>query len=136
MNSRSLDLDLASNRELVRVLTRAFASDRGLDGGVVLDIARARARALDLDQAPDCGQEQHGPGRVVPSADCLLAAAARLLPAADRARYIEEYRSELWQIAHAGRSARSQMLYALRQLASSVRLHAELRTPRQRKAPL
>lgn len=73
--------------------------------------------------------------RVAPTADRLLAATApRLLPAADRARYGEEYRAELSEIAHTGAGRRSQLAYAARQLTSVRRLRAELRAPRQRGA--
>jgi len=49
---------------------------------------------------------QHRVGRVAPSAARLLAVVAGMLPAADRDRYAEEYRSELWEIAHAGQPRR------------------------------
>jgi hypothetical protein len=118
-----------NNRARARARARALDRDRDL---LALTLTRALRRALALERA--LAQGHRGPERVVPSADRLLAAAARLLPAADRDRYAQEYRSELWEIAHAGRPRRSQLLYASRQLASSVRLHAELRAPRRRKA--
>ena len=77
---------------------------------------------------------QRGTKRVMPSAARLLATAARLLPATDRARYAEEYRSELWEIAHAGQPRRRQVHYASRQVISSLRLRAELLAPRRRRA--
>jgi hypothetical protein len=42
------------------------------------------------------------PELAVPVARRVVAAAVRLLPPADRARYDEEYRAELWDLAHAG----------------------------------
>ncbi len=69
----------------------------------------------------------------MPSAGRLLAAAVRVLPTADRVRYAEEYRSELWEIARAGQPRHSQLLYAFLQVVSSLRLRAELRASRQRK---
>jgi hypothetical protein len=86
--------------------------------------------------------------RVAPSATWLLAVAARLLPATatgllavatwllpakDRARYKEEYQSELWEIAHTG-SRRAQLAYAARQLLSAFRLRRGLRIPPRRGA--
>jgi len=71
---------------------------------------------------------------VVPLAGHLLAAAARLLPASDRARYAEEFRSELAEIARAGAGRRPQLAYAARQLMSARRLRADLRAPRRRGA--
>jgi hypothetical protein len=73
--------------------------------------------------------------QVAPSAVRLLTAAARLLPAADRARYAEEYRSELWEIAHAGQPRRRQLRYASRQVVSSLHLRAELLAPRRKASP-
>jgi hypothetical protein len=60
--------------------------------------------------------------------------AARLLPARDRARYAEEYRSELFELAAAGEPRRRQALYALRLLRTAPALRLELRAPRRRKA--
>lgn len=72
---------------------------------------------------------------MMPLAGRLLAAATRLLPAGDRARYAEEFRAELWEIAHAGASRRrAQLTYAAQQVMSAWRLSAELRVPRRRRA--
>jgi len=112
-----LDRDPSLDRDRDRALGRNLSRDR--------DFARALVRI---------GRRQRGAGWVAPSASRLLAAATRLLPVADRARYAEEYRSELWEIAHAGQPRRSQIRYAARQAASSLRLRAELRAARRRKA--
>jgi hypothetical protein len=64
----------------------------------------------------------------------LVGAAARLLPAPYRARYGEEYRSELWELAAAGGGRSQQIRYALHQVSRVVSLRFELRTPRRRKA--
>src|SRR5258708_4888130 len=121
MNTTAVDLA----RDLVEILTLDLDHDPVIALDRDLDFARALALALalahDLSLARTAGDRgQHGPGRVAPSAERLLDAAARLLPAADRARYAEEYRSELREIAHSGRSRRRQLRYASRQLASSV----------------
>jgi hypothetical protein len=64
----------------------------------------------------------------------VLAAAVRLLPAADRARYGEEYRSELWELAQSGYGRMRQLRYALRQLRSALPMSFALRAPRRRGA--
>jgi hypothetical protein len=63
----------------------------------------------------------------------LLAVAGILLPLADRARYMQEYRSELWDLAHIGEGRLRQLLYALRQLRSTVSMCVALRSPRHSK---
>jgi hypothetical protein len=57
----------------------------------------------------------------MPSAARLLAAAARVLPAADREPYAQEYRSELWELAQAGDGRVGQLCYALRQVRKAPR---------------
>jgi hypothetical protein len=79
------------------------------------------------------GRGQFGARCVAPSAGRLAAAAARLLPASERARYAEEFRSELWEIAQAD-SRRAQLAYAARQLVAARRLRAGLQVPRRRGA--
>ena len=91
-------------------------------------------RGDDSRMARATARGQHRVGRVAPSAARLLAVVAGMLPAADRDRYAEEYRSELWEIAHAGQSRRRQLYYAFRQVVSFPRLYAELRVPRRRGA--
>ena len=54
----------------------------------------------------------------------MLAAAAHLLPAGDRARYAEEFRSELAEIARVKARRLPQLAYAARQVASAWRLRA------------
>jgi hypothetical protein len=85
---------------------------------------------------PAAGQVHRGPCRVKPRpvAAGLLAAAARLLPAKERLRYAEEFRSELWEIAQAGGRCRAQLAYAARQLLAARRLRAALRAPQRRGA--
>lgn len=111
------------------VIDRARASDGEFASDCARDIDLALTR--DLGRA---GQEQHGARRVVPLAGQLLAAAARLLPAGDRARYAEEFRSELAEIARAGAGRRRQLAYAARVVLSVRRLRADLQAPRRRRA--
>ena len=64
----------------------------------------------------------------------LAAAAARVLPTPDRARYAEEFWCELWEIAQTGGGWRPQLAYAARQVMAAGRLRAGLRIPRRRGA--
>lgn len=95
-----------------------------------LYFARTRAGSLPVQLAP--AAEQTEAKRVVRSAAGLLAAAARMLPAAERARYADEYRSELWELAKAGDGRIGQLRYALRQLRLSPSTGFALRSPRRR----
>lgn len=63
----------------------------------------------------------------------LVAAAAALLPPGDRARYREEFRAELADIAAAG-GQKAQMAYAARQVMSALRLRRALRAPQRGRA--
>jgi DNA-binding NarL/FixJ family response regulator len=77
--------------------------------------------------------------RVVPMATPAVgvaAAATRLLPAAERARYGEEYRSELWELAATGAGRRQQIRCAMSQLRCAVPLRFAVLAPRRRKASL
>jgi hypothetical protein len=104
-----------------------------------LDYARARD-AINLHRARIWHTGRgHALGRceaggVVPSAAGLLTAAARLLPAGDRARYGEEYRSELWDLARSGAGRVRQLGYALRQLRRAFPAGVALRSARRRSA--
>jgi hypothetical protein len=69
----------------------------------------------------------------VPLAGRLLAVAARLLPASGRARYAEEFRSELTEIARAVTGRRPRLAYAARVVMSVWRLRSDLRAPRRRR---
>jgi hypothetical protein len=71
------------------------------------------------------------PGR---PASGLVAATARLLPVADRERYAEEFRSELWDLAQAGAGRLRQLGYAFRQLLRAIPMSLTLRSPRRRSA--
>lgn len=71
---------------------------------------------------------------VAASAAGLVTAATWLLPAADKARYRDEYRSELWDLARSGEGRLRQFRYALRQLCHAVPMGVALRSPRRRGA--
>ena len=74
------------------------------------------------------------PTRAVSPAGYLVTTAARLLPAAYQARYVEEYQSELWDLAKAGAGRIAQLRYALCQLCCSLPMGLTLRSPRRRGA--
>jgi hypothetical protein len=74
------------------------------------------------------------PGRPARPACRLTDAASFFLPAADRARYAAEYRSELWDLARAGAGCLRQLLYALRQFRAAVPMAFALRSPRRKGA--
>ena len=136
---RDFDRDRVLARELAHILDyslkagrdRYLARDRNLIRSVARDFARARDRAIDLDRAL---ADNRGVRRVAPSAAGLLAAVARLLPAADRSRYADEYLSELYDIAQSGAGRLQQLRYAFRQLQNVVPMSFVLRSPRRRSA--
>ena len=89
------------------------------------------ARDLSLEPAAEVRKQRVG-RQVVRSAAGLLAATARLLPAADRARFAEEYQSELWDLAQDGAGRIRQLQYALRQLCNARSTGSALRSPHRR----
>jgi hypothetical protein len=142
--ARVFDVELATNCYRVD----AFARNLELGGVFGLDLKRGRELVKALGQARELAAGLMAEGawpsgksgirvgsrRVTPSARRLVAVAARLLPAADRARYGEEYRSELWDLAAAGVGRCQQIGYAARQLYWAVPVHFALLGPRRRKA--
>jgi hypothetical protein len=68
--------------------------------------------------------------RQVPALAAWLLAAVRLLPAADRTRYAEEYRSELWDLTRPGAGRLRLLGYVMRQLLRILPLCCVLRAPR------
>lgn len=130
IRARILYLDAvgARGRDLMSYLQTAL--DHALDLPAVLARSFARRYAED-DSEP----------RTEPEARCitrparrLVAAATQLLPAANRARYFEEYQSELWEIANGGGSRHGQLLYASRQLLRVVLVRGAVLAPLKRKA--
>jgi hypothetical protein len=137
-----LPLIRSRSRDLVRDLTLALAFPRARVRGrardLVCALASANKSAKILDAVASCGPtatgEQRKTVRVAPAAGRLLGAAARLLPAASRARYIGEFGSELWELAAAGAGRRAQLAYAARQARSALVLRTALRTAQRRRA--
>ena len=152
--TRSLANELAHDRALDRAIVLAYHVSRALGRqdnagvhslahGLACAVARARARAYDraYHQAPSVGVDHRvtrrklrRAGIIVSSADRLLAAATQLLPAAARARYAEEYRNELWDLANCGAGRLQQVQYATRQLARAMVMRSALVPPHNRKA--
>jgi len=123
-----LGLDIALYRS--RVLTSAL-NNSGFIRTADVDLACALVRFLERTV-----RRQHGAAWGTPVAGRLAVAAAQLLPAADRARYAEEYQSELWDLAQAGAGRIRQLRHVLRQLASGILTRRALRSPRRRSAVL
>ena len=68
------------------------------------------------------------------SAGRLVAAATRLLPAADQERYAREFESELWELAARGASPAEQVRYSLRQALHVAELRNAALGPRSQSA--
>jgi hypothetical protein len=86
---------------------------------------------------PKTARSAQNPGTVArPSwpASRLAGVASFLLPIADRARYSEEYRSELWDLAQAGAGRIRQLLCALRQIRNALPTNSALRSPRRKRS--
>jgi hypothetical protein len=124
-------LDRELGRELGLAVARTLARVLGLDTD--WHVRESHARARQKPRATDACEEPRA-RRVAPSAVGLLAAAAYLLPATDRARYAQEYRSELWDLAQSGAGRPRQLRYALSQLRRVVPMGFALRSPRRRGA--
>jgi hypothetical protein len=137
---RVLGLHLAHIRSSARVLEHDLDLARDLD--LEHDLEHAHATTVDLATALAFARaEAVDPGgagvpvRVSGQARRLAHAAARLLPAAERSRYAEEYAGELWGIAEAGGRRRSQVSHALSMIRGALMLRFELGRPQRRKAP-
>ena len=73
-------------------------------------------------------------GQVGSTAAGLLSVAARLLPAADRPRYVEEYACELHELTRSGGGRWRELRYALSQVRSAPMMRFALRSSRRRSA--
>ncbi|HEX6074136.1 MAG TPA: hypothetical protein VFZ32_02605 [Micromonosporaceae bacterium] len=132
--------DLASIRDLLKAHSLARTRAGQLD--VVL---RSAVRKADLLYRTWKGRGPQNPAvsstaperpPVRPRRVAIRAAdiAAKALPVAHRARYRDEYQSELYELAAAGASWWQQMRYAIRLLDRSWELRYELRKPAARRA--
>ena len=119
-------------RDLANELSRIRDAALGL-GLAHGDFSRVQDSVRDLAGIRAATRLQRGLSQVPPWAAGLVAA-ARLLPAADRARYLEEWQAELWVLAWSGAGRLRQPRYALRQLLRILPLGITLRSPRRRGA--
>jgi hypothetical protein len=148
LSELELERELERARDEALALARDLASDLDLEldrRDLIRDLCsmvqfarfanRPRSNLIQEvspEEIPDTRLQESR--RITPPARGLLAAAVRLLPPANRDRYAEEYRSELWEITHARASSRQQTRYALNQLARAAHLRSALLTPRRKNA--
>ncbi|WP_207400549.1 hypothetical protein [Actinomadura roseirufa] len=138
------DFDRDRDRGLAGILTRTLARALGLARGCheelisAVGCARrlmARPQARSLPRPASASRPREQAGVVVTGAAARTAAwAVRVLPAADRPRYSDEFRSELWELAAAGAGRREQFRYAARLLTRAPSLRIELKVSRTRQA--
>lgn len=91
---------------------------------------RQLAEQMAVDRQPRAAAVTPA-GRATPwtSAVRLTLVSVRVLPAADQARYAEEWQAELYELAFSGASRWAQLIYALRILNEAWVLRAELKAP-------
>jgi hypothetical protein len=131
MSSADPSVARDANRALADTLAQIRDATWGL--GLAGDLSRVQNSVRDLAASRAVARWQRGAGRV-PLLAAWLLAAARLLPAADRARYAEEYRSELWHLARSGAGPFRQLRYTLRQLLRILPTGFALRSARRTSA--
>ena len=131
---RGLDLKryVAHAVDLSRVLNLHGARDIDIACNLADNLSRYELLVHELMAAREhvsqlAGQRQQPQSSVTISALATRAAvaAARLLPLAARARYAEEYRCELYDLAQVSR--RAQWAYSFRLLACALPMRRELR---------
>lgn len=140
--ARALDATLRANEARILYLDAVGARGRELMSYLqtaldhTLGLPSVLARSFAHREAEDHLEAQAEPAakRTTRPASSLVATATHLLPAATRARYREEFQSELWEIANGGGSRREQLLYACRQLLRVMLVRAAVLTPLKRKA--
>ena len=155
---QALDKLPPSHADVMRLVQAGFTHSEIAERlGIPVDTAKTREREASTmlraelttlrgdDDAPsqtmpdsasglDNAREQGRVRRVASPAAGLLGAGTRLFPAADRARYDEEYRGELWELAQSGAGCIRQLRYALHQLLGTLPMSFTLRYPRRRSA--
>jgi hypothetical protein len=124
--ARSDALSLARDRDLVSARRHAR------------ELANALLKAVEKAERLRLANEERELGnpalRPVRAAGRVAGLAARVLPLAHRERYLDEYRSEVHDVAATGASWRQQVAYATRLLNRSWKLWYELRRPAARRA--
>jgi hypothetical protein len=110
-----------------------FRVRSGIIRGSIIEGGETALPTTEVPRTRGPGFPGH-PQRVTPMAKRLVTAAAWLLPAWERSGYVEEFQSELWEIAHASGRRRTQLTYAARQVMSACRLRADLKGRRRRGA--
>ena len=132
--------DLAAARVETLAAVCARAGDAHVGDALALASVHAGEPAQALAEAGQVPGER-GSGwtdrvrpRVAPLAARLLGMAARLLPEADRARYAEEFRCEVWELAAAGAARWGQLARAARVLTRAWETWAALRATARRQA--
>ena len=114
-------------------LSRARAIARAIDLANALDDARSFLQVADRNRGPTAVTSgRRSAKRRITVAQPLLAAATWVLPHGDRARYGEEFGSELADIADAGGGTFTQLRYATRVMVSSMWLRVALVSRRPR----
>lgn len=153
---RTLNLAHAQAQALDLAPTVDRVLDRALDIDHTLDLARDISHTIDGDGESDIArladvvQRLFAAGRLLVNRPASAARtrrvgtarlagrvadlATRVLPPQHRARYGEEYRSELYELAAAGITRRGQLTYAIRLLDRAWVLRAELREAVGRRA--
>ncbi|WP_369192444.1 hypothetical protein [Streptomyces sp. R08] len=132
----------ASASDLDHQLAVALASDLDLDpdlGGVVRDVVRSLESAeRNVALLVDAGDEPAAGGseaRVSGWARWLVGVASRVVPVRERARYVEEWRYELWELGKQAQGRRRhQIRYALRVLSKVWGVRSGVRAARRRPA--
>lgn len=137
-SSSADDLCLSPMKHVVAAANEAAAATRTADLALASvhagELAQALAEAGQVPGERGSGWRDRARPRVAPLAPRLLGMAARLLPEADRARYAEEFRCEVWELAAAGAARWGQRACAARVLTRAWETWAALRATARRQA--
>ncbi len=124
----------AYDREIAYDLTESLNQAINRTHNLVQAINRAKKLDNSHETSGAYDEDTPQPAPLNPAARRLADIAARVLPAAHRARYRDEYRSELHDIAATGASWWQQVAYAVRLLDRSWELRYELRRSAARRS--
>ena len=136
--ARGLVSDIASavggGIEHVRAVDLEMAQDLAIELRSALRHARAVALALHREDTWSSRRMRRSAVVEAWSARKVVGIAARLVQVDHRARYAEEFRGELHELAAAGAGRIRQLNYAVSQLLRAPALRIELRSGRRRSA--